>query len=198
VSSVAEHLPLDIAAFLAEPAHSANKVDIEETLSIDMAQSLLAGIASLGVCWDAADLRGLQRRPYRTDHLALVAHPGHPLASRQSCSFVDTLQFEHVGLPARTAGHAMLAGAAAQAELRVEYRAALDLRRRAEGGGGEPWRHGGAGRGCAPYARAMDLRLVPLTDPWATRQLVITYVDERALSSSAKLLVDFLAGRGAA
>lgn len=198
VSSVAEHLPLDIAAFLAEPAHTAIRVDIEETLNSEMAQALHAGLASVGVCWGAADLGGLQRRPYRTDHLAMVVHPSHPLARRKRCAFVDTLEFEHVGLPARTAGHAMLAGAAAQAGRRIAYRALLStfdavLKVVAAN----------LGIAVAPveiaaaYARAAGLCLVPLTDSWATRQLVIVYVDHGRLPSPARLLVDFLAARAA-
>lgn len=199
VSSVAEHLPLDIAAFLAEPAHAAIRVDIEEALSMEIPQALHARLASVGVCWDAADLSGLQRRPYRTDHLAIVAHPNHPLANRENCCFADSLMFEHVGLPARTAGHALLATAAAQAGASIEYRALLSTF-------DAVLKVVAANLGiavapveiAAPFARAMNLRLVPLTDAWATRQLVLTYVDESALSSSAKLLVNFLADRGAA
>ena len=34
--------------------------------------------------WDAAELGGLQSRPYRSDHLTIVVHPSHPLADRRS------------------------------------------------------------------------------------------------------------------
>ncbi len=38
--------------------------------------------------------------PYRCDTLAVAVPDGHPLALRDSCSFSETLDCEHVGLPA--------------------------------------------------------------------------------------------------
>src|SRR5215217_7498362 len=89
VSSIAEHLPFDIAAFMAAPGHAGLQVDVEEVLSVDLADALRSGTASLGVCWDATDLGGLELRPYRRDHLAVVVPPGHPLTRAPCCSFAD-------------------------------------------------------------------------------------------------------------
>src|SRR5215207_7061964 len=125
VSSIAEFLPDDIADFLRAPAHSDIRVDIEEALSRDMVRALREGSAPVGVCWDAADLEGLQAWPYRRDRLAMVAHPSHPIARRRRCSFEETLEFEHVGLPASTAVHTMLARAAAIIGKPLTYRAVV-------------------------------------------------------------------------
>lgn len=43
--------------------------------SRDLVRHLREGMASVGVCWDAVDLEGLQHRPYRRDRLALAVHP---------------------------------------------------------------------------------------------------------------------------
>ena len=72
------------------------------------AAGVLGGVASLGVCWDAADLHGLQSQPYRTDHLAVAVPRGHPLARKRSLRFAQTLAHEHVSLPPNSAVQVML------------------------------------------------------------------------------------------
>ena len=196
VSTVAEFLPDDVAAFLQDPAHQAIQIDIKETLSRDIGTGLVAGTAPVGICWDAADLPALRSRPYRQDHLAIVVHPSHPLASLKSCMFVDTLEYEHVGLPAPTAGHAMLAKAAALAGKPLRYRAQLStfdavLRvvRANLGIAVAPIEI------AAPYASALNVRVVPLDDAWALRRFAIFYRSEEGLTLAARLLVEFLASR---
>ena len=62
----------------------------------------------MGVCWDAAELNGLQSRPYGTDHLCVVVPPRHPLAGKRKVRFEDTLEFEQVSLPVNSAVQVML------------------------------------------------------------------------------------------
>jgi hypothetical protein len=50
---------------MREPANRDIKVDIEERPSKDLVRQLQEGSASIGVCWDAVGLEGLQYRPYR-------------------------------------------------------------------------------------------------------------------------------------
>ncbi len=56
---------------------------MEERVSPEIVRGVREGLASLGVCWDAADLGTLQSRPYRSDHLCMVVPAGHPLARAQ-------------------------------------------------------------------------------------------------------------------
>ncbi|MGN5478380.1 LysR substrate-binding domain-containing protein [Cupriavidus basilensis] len=93
--------------------HRDIRVSVEESLSKDVVRALREGSAPLGICWDAADLEGFETRPYRTDALSAVVHPSHPLAARETCTFEQTLAFEHVGMPAQTAVYTMLARASA-------------------------------------------------------------------------------------
>jgi DNA-binding transcriptional LysR family regulator len=123
VSSIAERLPDDVAAFMQMPEHRQIQVDIEETLSRDVVRLIKEGGASLGVLWDASNLQGLKHAPYRSDRLAAVVYPGHPLASRKQCAFAETLDFEHVGLQASSAVNAILSRAAAMADRPLRYRA---------------------------------------------------------------------------
>ena len=198
VSAVAEYLPDDIASFLQAPAHRDIRVDIEEALSRDLVRALREGSAPLGVCWDAADLEGLQTRPYRSDNLALVANNSHPLARLKRCGFEQALDFDHVGLPGNTAVHTMLARAAAIIGRPINYRAVVSTFDAA-------LRCVRAGLGVTvvpreivePVANSFGLKVIPLTDRWARRRFTICFRDEAGLSPSAKLLVAHLEKRAA-
>lgn len=196
VSSMAELLPDDIADFRRAPGHRDIRVSIEESLSSEVVRSLREGSTPLGICWDAADLEGFETRPYRTDTLAAVVHPEHPLASQQSCAFADTLAFEHVGMPSQTAVYTMLARAAAIIGTPMIYRAVVSSF-------DASLRCVRANLGLAivpqevvtPLAHTFDVRVLPLTDSWAKRRFAICFRNEESLSPAAKLLVDFLVDR---
>jgi DNA-binding transcriptional LysR family regulator len=199
LSAIAEFLPDDIADFLQQPAHAAIRVDIAEGPTSDLARSVREGLAPLGIGWDAADLEGLRTRPYRSDHLAIVAHPAHPIARLARCAFVDTLGHEHVGLPASTAVYGLLARAAAIAGRPLNYRAVVSTF-------DASLRCVRAGLGIAvvprevvePMASGGAFVVVPLTDPWARRRFTICFKDEDSLSPSARLLLDHLERAGRA
>lgn len=193
VSAMSEALAGDVATFLKQPAHKAILVDLEERVSAEIVRGVREGMASLGVCWDAAELGPLQSRPYRKDHLCIVVPPGHPLAGRRAIRFEQTLDCEHVSLPVNSAVQVMLQRHAArlgrplrqrvvvssfEAALRV-VRAGLAIsvvpREVAEG-----------------PAEAGGLRIVPLAEPWAQRRFIVCFRDAQALSPAAQLLLDHL------
>jgi DNA-binding transcriptional LysR family regulator len=193
VSSIAEALPDDVASFMKMPEHREIQVDIEENLSRDIIRRVKEGSASLGVLWDASDMQGLKMVPYRIDNLAVVTHPGHPLASRAKCLFEETLDFDHVGLQASSAVNSMLLRAAAVAGKPISYRtqvsnfeASLRVVR------------ANLGIAIIPkeiadfYVKQMDLRLIRLTNPWAKRRFLICYRDRSSLPKAAALLLDYL------
>jgi len=197
-SVMAESLADDVASFLKEPAHQAIQVDLEEHLSPEVLRRIRQGSASVGICWDAADLGGMQVRPYRRDHLAIAVHPAHPLAGRTQLKFEDTLAYDHVSLPLSSAVQQMLQRAAAALGKTVAYRvivsnfeAALRVVRAnlaisvvplevAEG-----------------YAEAYGLRVIPLDEVWAQRRFAIFFRSEQALTPAAQLLIAHLERVGA-
>ncbi|HRO58343.1 MAG TPA: LysR family transcriptional regulator [Burkholderiaceae bacterium] len=193
VSSITESLPEDIAAFLKLPEHTQIRVDIEERTSSELVLAIRDGLAPVGVCWDAADLEGLQTRPYRSDRLSLVVPAGHPLEAAKQCRFAQTLDYEHVGLPATTAVHMMLARAAAIIGQPIHYRASVSTF-------DASLRCVRAGLGVAivpreiaqPFAEDGRLGIVDLSDRWAQRRFAICFRDEAQLSPAARLLVGHL------
>lgn len=195
VSAMTESLADDVATFLQQPAHRAIQVDMEERVSPEIVRGVREGLASLGVCWDAADLGSLQSRPYRSDHLCIVVPRGHPLAARKSLRFADTLDFEHVSLPVNSAVQLMLQRHAASLgrPLRrrvvvTNFEASLRVVR--------------AGLAISLVPREVvgpkagdDVHIVPLDEPWAERHFIICYRDAQLLSPAAQLLVAHLAAK---
>lgn len=198
-SAMAESLADDVAAFLQPPAHRNIQIDLEERISPEVVRGVRDGTASLGVCWDAADLGPLRSRPYRHDHLCMVVPPGHPLAARKRLRFEQTLGFEHVSLPVTSAVQVMLQREAAVLGRTLKNRvivgnfeAALRVVR------------AGLAISLVPrevadiYTKTYGLAVVALAEPWARRRFIICHRSGDGLSPAAQLLADHLAARGTA
>jgi DNA-binding transcriptional LysR family regulator len=196
VSAMTESLADDVAAFLRRPAHRNISVDMEERVSPEIVRGVREGLASLGVCWDAADTGALQVRPYRKDTLCVVVPRRHALAGRRSMRFAETLDFEHVSLPVNSAVQVMLQRHAAQLGRSLTHRvvvtnfeAALRVVR------------AGLAISLVPREVAQsavehfDLRLIPLAEPWAERRFILCYRDAQSLTPAAQLLVEHLAAQ---
>ena len=98
------------------------RVSLEEREIWEVVRGVEEGRADIGVCWDAVDMRGLRTLPYHRDHLAVVVDPAHPLAGMRSVSFVDTIDYEHVDIVARSIMQATQRSAAAAAGKQMRYR----------------------------------------------------------------------------
>jgi DNA-binding transcriptional LysR family regulator len=194
VSAMTESLADDVAAFLRQPAHRSIRVDLEERVSPEIVRGVREGLASVGVCWDAAELGALQSRPYRRDTLCVAVPTGHPLARRSKVRFEQTLDYEHVSLPVNSAVQVLLQRNAARLGRSVNHRvvvtnfeAALRVVR------------AGLAISLVPRevaqtaADGLGLRLVPLAEPWAERRFILCYRDAQSLTPAAQLLVEYLA-----
>lgn len=192
-SAMAEALVDDVAAFLQSPEHRNLRVDLEEHISTAVIQGVRNGVASLGVCWDATDLHGLQSLPYRRDHLALVVPADHPLAGSSQLAFAQTTDWDFVGIQMNSAVQLMLARAAAEQGKSLSIRiivssieAALRVVRAKLGICVVP------GEVAEPYAQSYGLSVIPLTDAWAERRFALCFREEQALSPAAQLLLQHL------
>jgi DNA-binding transcriptional LysR family regulator len=197
-SAIAESLLDDIASFMRDAANRNIKVDIEERLSRDLVRQIREGSASVGVCWDSIDFEGLQHRPYRHDRLALAVHPDHPLASRKSLRFEQTLDHDHVGLPPSAAVNTMLQRAAARVGRTVSYRVIVsnfDAAFRVVAANLAisvvPVEVG------ASYAGMLGIKIIPLTDGWAERSFAVCFQKFDALQPASQRMVDHLVQRAA-
>lgn len=195
VSALAEWLPDDIAAFVAQ--HAAVRVSLQERVGHDVMREVREGAADLGVVWDVVDCSGLQALPYRSDHLGVAVPPGHPLARRTRVRYADTLEHDSVGVSAGglldtlLQRQAALLGRAPKQRMQVS---SLDAGRRIVA----------AGLGLAilpleaiaPQAQADSLVVRPLAESWAERRFVIVSREAEWLSAAARLLVEHLGRRG--
>jgi DNA-binding transcriptional LysR family regulator len=167
------------------------KVDIEEVLSRDIVQALQEERAAVGVCWDRADFENLMHLPYRKDQLALAVHESHALSNCSAIAFADTLEYEHVGLHPNSAVYPMLQRAAIHAGGTITYRvivSSFDAALRVVAAN--------LGVSVIPIqvasAYASRVKLIPLTDAWATRQFAVCFKNRERLQPPAQRLVDHL------
>ncbi|MFG5409273.1 LysR family transcriptional regulator [Piscinibacter sakaiensis] len=189
ISAIVQFLPEDLGAFAR--AHPAIKIDLEEHLSAEVLRAVQEGAADLGVCHVGRGAGLLQSLPYRRDRLVLVVPQGHPLAERPAVDFVESLDFDHVGLHTGSSIHLALHEAAQAAGRPVRLRihvTGLDAMGRMI--------DNGLGIGVMP-AGAFELmrggvgaRLVAvaLNDPWAARELRLVARDFAALRALAEHL----------
>lgn len=195
-SALAQFLPNDIGRFAK--MYRDVRVSMEEREIWEVVRGVEEGRADIGVCWDAVDFRDLTLFPYHRDHLSVVVPQGHPLASRHSVPFAETLNYEHVDILARSILQQRQRGAAGAAGKQLVHRiqvSTVDAAYRIVAAGlavaivpGEEAR---------AVQQALGLTVVPLTDSWARRQFVIS-VRSRGLSLPASLLVEKLRDAAAA
>lgn len=198
VSALAEALPDDIAAFLAQ--YASVRVSLDERLSAEIVRSVREGAAELGVLWDAAELHGLRALPYRSDHLVVAVDPKHPLARRRSLRFHEALEHPMIAVAPGGLMDRLLQRQAAllgrEPHVRIQV-SSLDAACRIVSAG--------LGLAVLPReatadtAQAAGLKLLPLVEPWALRRFVVCARAEATLSPSARLLLAHLvAATGAA
>lgn len=188
-SALLLHLPEELAAFSA--AQPGISVALEQMTSARVVQAVVDGVVDLGLHSVHVDLPpGLDSLPYRGDGLVAVVPAGSAPAARETAEFRDLLAWEHIVLRDDSALQALLSQAAREAgtELRMRltvtsFDAAMRL---VEAGLGIAVLPAGCVR---PHLGRMGIAAVPLTDPWARRDLVITVRDREALTVPARLLL---------
>jgi DNA-binding transcriptional LysR family regulator len=193
LSSIVQFLPEDVAAF--ERVFPNVHIDLEERHTADVLRLIAERGADLGICnatgLDAAEV---EHAPYRSDRLALAVPRAHRFAAAARVAFAEVTGERFVGLHDESALTRQLAAEAARqhAQLDVKIRvSSLDALCRMV--------HAGLGVAIVPeqtaqlYLGTLDIAIVPLSDAWAVRQLVIVYKHREQLSASAAALVRFLA-----
>lgn len=191
ISAIVQFLPEDLGSFTR--AHDQVKIDLEEHLSAEVVRAVREGAADLGLCNGATGLGELQSLPYRRDRLVLIVPRGHALAEREAIAFADSLDFDQVGLHSTSSIYLAMRQAAEEAGRTIKLRihvTSLDAMCRMI--------DNGLGVGVMPQ-RAFELmngvgalQSVPLSDPWAERELRMVARDFSSLPVTARLLVEHL------
>jgi DNA-binding transcriptional LysR family regulator len=190
-NALTEFLPDLLGAFLAE--HPNLSIDLEERLSDEIVGLVAEGAAEIGIVAGTVDMTGLEVHPFRSDRFVVVAPARHPVAGCTSITFAEVLEQDFVGLDRASALQRFLSGKAARAgrplRLRVQLRSFDAVCRMVEAG---------VGIGIVPEttarlaAKTSILSVIELNESWAARELVICVKSSRALTPSARSLVELL------
>jgi len=190
-SALAQYLPDDLATFAA--AHPAIKMSLSEERSGAIVQAIQSGAADVGIVMEGAEAPGLELLAYRTDTLCAVVPKKHPVRAR-SVAFADLLGHDFVGLESNTVISQIMLDQASRAgkplKLRVQVKSFDVVAKMIQAGLGIGILPDAAARA---FAAPMGLRLVKLTDPWATRKMYVCVRGKASLPAPAKLLVEHLA-----
>ncbi len=191
ISSIVQFLPEDLSDFYR--ANGRVRIELEERTSYAVVKGVEEGVGDIGLCVSTVDSRDLAAAPYRRDRLVLAVRRDHPLAARERVGFLETLDYEHIGLHQDSAIYRRSAVEAAHAARDVKLRihvpgfdAVLRMVESGLGVGLIP------DRAFAVVARGMDLVAIPLTDPWAHRELKLVSRDPASLPQATRLLREHL------
>lgn len=190
LSSIAQFLPAELRRFMDQQPHV--QIDLEESVSAGVTRAVLENAADIGVYTQSDDEQGLDIFPYHRDVMAAVIPRGHPLARRKSIAFAETLDYDHVGMHRGSAANYLFTREAAAINRTVRLRFqvtsydALVAMVRAN-----------LGLGIVPVKALSihateDLRIIPLKDSWAQRQLKLCVRSNEALSGAARRLLEHL------
>jgi len=190
-SALAQYLPGDLASFAL--AHAAIKLALEEERSSAIVDAVRSGATDVGIVMEGAEAAGLQLFDYRTDTLCAVGPRRHPGRAR-ALAFAKLLDHDFVGLESNTVISRLMLDEARRAgkplRLRVQVKSFDVLARMVQAGLGIGVLPEAA---TAAFARPMGLRLISLTDAWATRRMYVCVRQYASLPAPARQLVDHLA-----
>lgn len=193
-AAVAEHLPRSLAPWMA--SHPQIDVELKERTSTEIAKSIAAGFAEIGVISSAIDTGDLVLRSCAIDRLVLVTSREHALAGEKQVSFADLLGYHFIGLEGgalqlHIETHAL--NAAAKLKVRVRLGSFYGVCQMAGAGAGIGIVPEAAAKRCQPSTR---IAIVKLRDDWATRHLSVCVRTVDDLTAPARDLFDHLSGVG--
>ncbi|NYT26361.1 LysR family transcriptional regulator [Alcaligenaceae bacterium] len=190
LSSITQFLPKELRAFLTQ--YPDVTIDLTEMVSTDVTRAVAENAADIGIYSQADEQYELATLPYHKDRMVLITPRDHPLASKKSVSFIDTLDYDHVGMHRGSAANKLLAreAIAVNRGLKLKFQvtsydaliAMVDA---------------GLGIGIMPIKATeryvcQGIGIVPLSDGWASRQLKLCVRPGETLSAAAQGLLDHL------
>jgi molybdate transport repressor ModE-like protein len=189
-AAMSEALPSRLGSFLL--ATPDLDVDVQELPSEDVIDALRRGTADLGIVADHVDASGLLVKPWIEDRLVALLPGRHTLARRRHVAYGELLDEPLVGLPRDSGLSRFLAGQASRSGRVPRHRVRL-------GGFDAVARLVATGAGAAVMPetaatryRDPAIRMLPLSDPWANRRLLICITREGSGLNTVRALVDAL------
>jgi len=191
ISAITQFLPSELKAFLAMHPHV--RVSLEERISTVITKAVSENVADIGLFTLGIPTENLKIFPYRKDELVLIVPKKHPLSGRRRVSMREILEFDFVGLHSGSWINFQLMKAATDIgrtmKLRIQVTGFDALCLMVEAGLGVGILPKNTAK---PYQRALRVKTIALSEPWANRDLAICVRSYEELSVAAKLLVDHL------
>lgn len=192
-SAITQFLPGDLATFSTN--YPDVKIELVESRSRAIAQAVRESKTDIGIVMEGVSLEGLTTYPYRHDKLAAIVPKDHPLKGK-AISFAEIIKYDLVGLDSETAMMRLLFDAAATLDdplrLRVEVASFESVCKFVQAG---------MGIGILPenaaqnFAKEMRLRVISLTDDWATRAMFVCIRDITSIPLVGRKLIEQLIGQ---
>jgi flavin reductase (DIM6/NTAB) family NADH-FMN oxidoreductase RutF len=191
LSAITQFLPKDLQSFRAK--NPLIQIHVEEKVSTAVVSAVAENAVDVGLIVEGPRTGNLVVLPYRKDRLVLVVPAAHELAGKEKVSFAETLTFDYVGLHSGSQINLQIQKIASELDqpfkccIQVATYDALCFMVEA-----------GLGIGMVPekiartYAKALDIRMVALDEPWIERAQAIVLRSYEALPAAAKRLVDHL------
>jgi DNA-binding transcriptional LysR family regulator len=191
-NAIVSFLPDTLARFLAQNPDVA--LDVVELPSSEIARAIRAGEGDLGIAAGVVDMRELEIIPFRLDRIVLLVPAGHTLEGRKSISLGEVLDEGFIGLDDHAAIQVTLKEEAEKLGRSLVVRAKLR-----SFDGVCKMVAAGAGVAIVPESvvQSADVRVVPLSDSWARRDLVICLPRTTPRSDVLERLLDALQARAA-
>lgn len=190
-TAVTEFMPEVLGEFLR--LRPQINVALEERLNQDIVRGIQDGTADIGITAGPVQGQGLEIINFSTDRLVLATAPDHPLAKDKETSFLQTLDYQHIGLHEGSTLQHFLNKTASDSgqrlQLRIQVRGFEAMCRMVETNVGIAiLPRSSALRLC----RSMQLSLVELTEPWAVRERSVIVQQRQNLPLYARELVDLI------
>lgn len=191
ISAITQFLPDELNAF--QKKYPDVRLQLEEQISDVITKAIAENAADVGIFTWTPHHSALDMFPYHRDRLTLITPPDHPLLQQDRVSFLDTLDYDYVGMHTGSAINQLLMKAATSLNrtlrlvIQVTSYDALCM-----------MVHSGLGVGILPerlvqyYSKTLGLNQIHLDEPWVERELRMCVRSYDALPTAARLLVDHL------
>lgn len=189
-AAMSEALPTRIGRFLSTTPDL--DVDVQELPSEAVIDALRRGTADVGIVADHVDTSELLVEPWLEDRLVALLPGRYAIGRRRSVAYGELLEEPLVGLPSDSGLSRFLAAQASRSGRVPRHRVRLgDFDAVAQ------LVAAGAGAAVMPESAATryrdaGTRVLPLSDPWARRRLLICITPQGAGLNTVRALVDAL------
>ena len=192
-SSITQFLPEDLAEFVR--TRPGLRIQLTEQTSADILDAVRSGLVDVGIYSGFDDPGNLSCKLYRRDTLVVAVPMDHPMGQRDAVRFEDLLNEDFVALQQGSSIQAYLERRAQDLNKSIQTRVQVmsfdGVRRMVQAKLGIAILPRGA---VEPYLGQSDLRMVPIDEHWARRELMVAFKNRDLLTKQAASLVDFLLG----